>query len=67
MDRFRELNKQEEAEMSAYAEFAETEWDRAYRNAEMALQRVPNEAEVEAELLRLFAQLRANAEEIEHE
>jgi len=50
----------------AYADFAESEWDRAYLSAEMALQRAPSEAEVEMELLRLFAQLGAKVEASEH-
>jgi len=66
MDRYQELTKEELAKLDAYADFAESEWDRAYLSAEMALQRAPSEAEVEMELLRLFAQLGAKVEASEH-
>lgn len=37
-----------------YAEFAETQWDVAFRSASERLQRDPSEDEVEAELERMF-------------
>ena len=62
MDRFKEPTRAEERMIDAFADFAESNWDLAFRKASERLKRDPTEEEVEEELSALYRAAGESAE-----